>query len=65
MEDKGLAAGSGVDAGVGLVEELAPGGEGTGTGDERAIARQHCLHIATSCSMKDEARHGARWWTTT
>jgi hypothetical protein len=31
-----VAAGSGVDAGVRLVERLAPGGEGTGAEDGRA-----------------------------
>jgi hypothetical protein len=36
MEDDGVAVGSGVDAGVRLVERLAPGGEGTGAEDGRA-----------------------------
>jgi hypothetical protein len=36
VEDDGVAAGSGVDAGVRLVERLAPGGEGTGAEDGRA-----------------------------
>jgi hypothetical protein len=36
VEDDGVAAGSGVDASVRLVERLAPGGEGTGAEDRRA-----------------------------
>jgi hypothetical protein len=40
VEDDGVAAGSGVDAGVRLVEGLAPGGEGTGAEDGEAGDRR-------------------------
>jgi hypothetical protein len=48
VEDDGVAAGSGVDAGVRLVERLAPGGDGTGAEDGRAGDGRAAIYVVYS-----------------